>query len=271
MEQWTTRMPDANKNNIMDRGEQARKGAGSYADTQKSSYLARAADWENNRKGCSMTVMLSQPRSGSTLMMRMNNQACYTHVSGDHDLEFYQAMITIYNTYSTGGQYGRIEELDLNGIFSDTYRNRSREQDERMIGWHVLNLLMRAPHGFTKSTILGFGNQMVEPFLEMIRSIADKGNSPVHVVFLTRDHNDIVKSLQTKEGPGQEAAIKNPEVVLELLDNQFQQFRSCYEIGDQIIKYEDILEDPLKQLLRLKPQHYPNEEMVKKVMKLKIR
>lgn len=271
MEQWTTRMLDANKNNIMDRGEQARKGAGSHLSMYPDGYLARAADWHNNRRGYNMTIMLSQPRSGSTLMMRMTNQACYTHVSGDHDLSFYEALITVYNTYSTGGQYGRIEELDLKGIFSDTYRNRSREQDERSIGWHILNLLMRAPHGFTKSTILGFGNQVVEPFLEMVREISDKGNSPINVVFLTRNHNEIVRSLQTKEGPGQEAAIKNPEVVLELLDNQLQQFRSCYEIGDQIIKYEEILEDPLKQLLRLKPQYYPNEEMVKKVMNLRIR
>lgn len=227
--------------------------------------------YENSPRKRSTIIVLSQPRCGSTLLMRLVNLACMTHVVGDHDIGFYESLVGVYNSFGSGGPtYKSIPECEREGIFSATYRGIGMKQDRRLSSYYIMCMLTRTcGPSFAKTGIIGFNNNLTEKFVEMLREI--ESSNPIKIVFLTRNHADIVKSFQTREGPGQQVAKDNPDQLLELLDNQLKQFKSCYELGDIMLRYEDLIKDPHKWLLRMQPRHYPRPEIIEEVMSRKIR
>lgn len=234
---------------------------------------APVAKYENDPRPKGVTFLFAQPRSGSTLALRLLANACHTRVVGDHDLKFYESVLGVYDSALSGGQYGYPPDLEKADVFPDTYRDKDEETDRRMISHYLRYLIFRGVGnaGFHKTTILGFANTMVEPFVTMLREMGETSNYPINIAWLMRDHSEIIKSMATREGPGQETAIKKPEVLEHLLDLQYNQFRSSYELGDALIKYEDLVAKPLETVLKLKPCHYPDDNIIFQVMRKKLR
>lgn len=224
-------------------------------------------------KPAKITALISQPRSGSTLVLRLMNLACLTHMVGDKPDTFYRALLDMYMCLGTG-IYGNPVELEKNNVFPDEYRNSSIKREKYLFEMYCGLMLGDGAHcsGYFKTTILGWNNQMVEPFVEMLRDVYHADRSPNHrsydlrIVFLTRNHDDIIKSFQTREGPGKQTAIEKPEVVRGLLEDQLKQFKQAKDLDDYLITYDDLINDPIKQLKKLNPIYTPDERMVKQVM-----
>lgn len=252
------------------RPEKAR--AGSFAPAIQDG--SERAQYENDHRPKNMIVVLSQPRCGSTLLMRLMNIACMTHVVGDHDAEFYESLVRVYRSFDTGfPTYKSIIDCEKEGVFCDTYRGMDKAADRRLVTYQIKGILTRTSGScFVKTGIVGFGNDITEEFVSMLRDMEEDGGvNPIKIAFLTRNHDDIIKSFQTREGPGQKAAIENPNGLRDMLEYQLAQFKSCYELGDIFIKYEDLVANPKDVLLKLRPRHYPNDDLIQKIMSNKIR
>jgi len=213
-------------------------------------------------------ICIAQPRSGSTLLMRLMSIAGMSRVSGEYHTSYYEGLIKAHESHMKDKTFGRMEDLDKAGIFSDMNGGESMEQHHRMTCYYLKNLL--CPGAFTKVTTIGFGNDLTEGFIAMIRDMQES-DCKIDICFLTRDHGEILRSLQTTDGPGKEAAIKNPHMVLDMLEKQQASFKEFSELGDRWIKYDDLVSEPRKTLCRIGSYHYPRQEWVDKVMSRKIR
>lgn len=229
-----------------------------------------------NKDKNSITVVLSQPRSGSTLLMRLMGLACMTPVRGDLPPDFIQSFINLYDSIKADkGIYDHLSNLEEKGTFSDQYRGWHQWGDKvRMDEYHLRSLLLGGSNGFLK-TCLGFGNHLVAPFVQTLRSICDNNSIRLKIAFLYRDHFEIEKSLLEKwdkEGMTPDMHAHDLiEVVHQQLQDQRQQFDDCFELGDMKIKYEDILSKSKDILLKLYPRYYPDENIIRKVLAKKIK
>ena len=169
-------------------------------------------------------------------------------------------------------QYGNFHSLEKEGVFTENYRYINKEQSERLDNYHIRNILYgnSCDHSFLKTTQVGFANDLTNNFVEMVRLIHES-STPVNIIFLTRNHREILSSFQTSAGPGRATALKEPEMVLDLLGRQEEQFKAAFEFGDIRITYKQLIEDPKKILLRIRPTSYPLDSFVKQVMDKVIR
>ena len=249
-----------------------------YYENEKRKYEAK-----QSRRNV-FTILISQPRSGSTLLMRLYAIACClrSNIVGEHSLEYIKSLVDLWNNSSPQEHdvFGNILTMEYNGIFPDAYKALDRKHYDRIRCMNIKNCLLSCSGGLVKNTILGFGNDMVEPFINCMRELHEAGEEAfegsgwmgnLNIVWLTRDHDEIVKSFQTRKGPGQEIALKNPDAVTDMLQKQLAQFRACYELGDVILKYSDIIKDPLSALLKLQPKFYPSRKLLNDVMNKVIR
>ncbi len=220
--------------------------------------------------------VFSQPRCGSTLLMRMMAGACLTNMIGDKSPEFYQGVLMVYN--DTAANIGHYLESpvakEAEGFFPDMYRGyESREREL----WNVKNSLATClfgkflGSGYAKSTVLGFGNQLVKPMADMLRHAWDDVDD-LRIVWLTRPHDEIINSLQTRETPVPES-FKDVGVLKRYLEIQKQQFDEAFEFGDLKITYEDIVTKPdeILSAKKLNPIYQPNMEALGKILANKIR
>ena len=90
-----------------ERAERARPGA----------YKQEMAKYENDPRTKGYTFLFAQPRSGSTLLMRLMKLACHTNVVGDQDLNVYKA-INALCINSFDGVYGDLQSMENNNIFA---------------------------------------------------------------------------------------------------------------------------------------------------------
>ena len=233
-------------------------------------------DWEN--KGAyGHTVLISQPRCGSTLIMRLMALAGGTPVVGDRDVEFYDLITKLWNHKDPHAKYGAIREMEEKNIFPDTLLCW---KEECYLNGHAYKLkqLLFNPEAlsgrtkFIKTTMMGFQNDLLIPFVQMLREVHDQGTpTPLRIVFLTRNHDDIIKSIADAGVMGSTTAKHSPEIVKKVLENQLSQFKEAYKLGDIWLKYEDFILDPQKYLLKLKPADYPMPYRIERVMEKKLK
>lgn len=218
------------------------------------------------------TLVLCNPRSGSTLLLRLMNMACMSLMIGDHHPSYYESILTIANEMSKDGIYGHPINLEKQKFFPDTYRGSSIRRDRYLLERMIPQLLGREHYSsYHKTTILGFGNQLVVPFVQMMRDLYEDSEYDFRVCFLTRNHDEIIRSFATSESPAQDTAKESPERIKALLEEQGRQFKETYELGDQLIDYQDLISDPMKTLLKFNPIYSPNAGAVERIMKEKIR
>lgn len=235
---------------------------------------------EAMRKPLKITFIFAQPRSGSTLLLRLLNMACLTETIGDRPTAFYEGIITAYQALKDPkfGQFGSILVAEEKGEFWDEFRSSSRMREEYLMRDMVA--LMLGQHNwkssYSKTTSLGFGNDLVEPCADMLRDMYDvegayANSFDLTIAFLVRDHDEIVTSFQTKEGPGQKAVIDNPSVCHDMLSKQRDQFKAVRDLSDPWITYNKLCEDPMGVLKKLNPLYQPNQRVIDSIMSKKLR
>lgn len=234
----------------------------------------KEAAYINKRKSVTHTFVVSQPRCGSTLLMRLYALSGYGGVMGDRSLGFYEAIQNLWRVTDHDAIYGSMTDIEKARIFADTYAGFDYIQEMNLRAYFLKNMLFCSdkPSKLSKSTILGFGNTFLTEFVQTLRELFDQSPpSKLQIVFLTRDHDEIIESMATKIGPGQQLAKDEPEVYKKLLDDQLEQMNDAYELGDTWIDYKALVSEPLEILLKMNPPSYPNEKILREVMAKKLR
>lgn len=219
----------------MDRSEQARPH--SYAPIKESEYRQRLREYENQNKGGILNMVLTHPSVDVKFLAQLLCEGCMTRCGLDRGIELYQSCITIHNTTLNEMEY----ELDQDSHVVMPRKDKAR--DLRMRDYHLLNLLACAGYGVFFIQQVGFGNDLVEPFIEMLRAVMEHDLRRMRIVYLTSEN--LTDSLER---------------------DQFQQFREAYDLGDTVVKVEDLQKDPIEFLLKLRPQHYPNQDIVNQMV-----
>jgi len=76
-------------------------------------------------KPSKLTLILAQPRSGSTLLLRLLNMACLTTCAGDRPIGFYEGIVQTWKALQHPGIYGHPIVLEDKGVFPDEWRGES--------------------------------------------------------------------------------------------------------------------------------------------------
>jgi hypothetical protein len=226
--------------------------------------LQYANDRENTRPW-RKTFIFAQPRTGSTLLMRLLSGACLTRCVGDKHPEYYDSVLKIYqNVRDNQGQYlDAASEAEKSGIFPDEYRGyESREREMWNVRGAISQLLFGNTFGsgYAKATCIGLGSN-TEGFVTMLRELYED-DEDLRIVWLFRNQDDIVKSMLAK------GALKEDGVPLfkQLLTEQRAQFKNLYQLGDVELDYDKFITEPVKTLIKLNPIYSPNPQAVEKIM-----
>lgn len=204
------------------------------------------------------SLLIAQPRSGSTLAIRLANMVCSTPVTGDRNDGFmvgYNLLLNdaLKNPYQTGELHKEFLDRYIGGTPAYYY-------------YQFIRLLWPHPNGgLTKLTSLHY-SICDDYWLSNLRKLFEEHNfaGELNIIFLTRDADDIVKSLSIKS---KEIGINiDEEKAYELAVNQQEKFKEEFMLGDKRITYNELIEDPIGCLLKFKCQGYPNVTCVDKVL-----
>lgn len=201
-------------------------------------------------------ICIAQPRSGSTFLMRLMNLRCAIGVRGDMPASFFEGLNQIWKACADHeGQYGSLPTYEKQSKLADEYRGPAlnHEAFKSWSSYFLRNLMLGGSAGFMKTTQLGFGNDLVEPTVNMFREVCDQGGHELQLIFLTRDHDAIIKSLDKK---WKEEDIEiDLDVTRGLLEHQQEQFKEASQLGDIVIDYDKFVADPKALLKRLNIKH----------------
>lgn len=216
---------------------------------------------ENPRR---RVIIISQPRSGSTLLLRLLKGACMTRCIGDRAPIYYESLVNIYKDIKENqGLYGYGTMIE-SGPFPDQFRGyQERWHELESFKWNLSGLLFgnNFGSGFTKTTMLGFANNITKDFTDMLRDVYEYDD--LRIVWLRRDHEDIVKSLMKvsmEHKEGDDIAAMN------LLEKQRKEHNASYQLGDIVVKYSDLVADPIAILKKLNPMYAPDKKQVERIM-----
>ncbi len=136
-------------------------------------------------------------------------------------------------------------ELDTEYSMALVKLFNSPSSNDNMIHYYINCLLMHSASSTGVSIVenIGLDNDFVESFVNMARGIENE-HRQVKIVFLT--------SLAPKS---------------ESESKQFESFRQNYELGDLILKKEDLLSDPKSCMIKCNSLYYPNERVIQQVIK----
>lgn len=225
--------------------------------------------WKRPHK---LTLILAQPRSGSTLLLRLLNLACLTTCIGDRPIEFYEGIVKVWKSLMEPGIYGSLEEMERFGKFPDQWRGQSNAR-ERYLFRYYTSLLFSHAHssGHSKTTQVGWGNKLVEPFVEMLRETYDDNeNYDLRIVFLTRPDSEIAESLDRCNYWPDDPSLSHVDwkaKAVELASKQRSQFKSVWMPGDVELTYEKLCADPIGSLIKCNPIFKPDVSSVNKIIK----
>lgn len=199
--------------------------------------------------------------------------ACLSPMIGDRPITFYSGLLDVYKGMMQG-QVGHLFLAEERGEFWDCYQADNIQRRNYLLRTMASTAFGCANYmsSSSKSTMIGFGNNLVAPMVDMLREcFADRETEyELKIVYLTRDHEQILKSLQTREGSEKPATLF-PEKTLELLENQKKQFQDAWKFEDSFITYDQLLENTEKTLMKLNPLYPPNKKAMQSILNKKIR
>lgn len=213
-------------------------------------------------------IIIANPRSGSTLLMRLLMHACLTHCLGDRMPQVYSGLASMYSGFFSKHYQYRDALLEEN--FPDMYCGYDCEKHQ-MIAWQRIasdTLFGRMFGGHCKMTMLGWGNRDVESFVNMVRHTFE-GN--LTIVWLTRPAEEVVNSLLTREGGKLYGRQDLKPQLIEQCEEQTLQFRSAWELEDVRFTYEQLITDTAKCLKKCQPYYSVNKPVMEKILANKIR
>lgn len=213
------------------------------------------------------TFVFAQPRTGSTLLMRLLSGACLTRMIGDKKPIVYESALAIYeDVRDNNGHYlDSVSTCEKSGIFPDEYRGYDSQKRETWNASRALSQLIFGQtfgSGYAKATCIGLGSQsddIVKRFSDMLRELYDD-EEDLKIVWITREPKDIIASLKSKKIDFDE------DVMMDALINQRTAFSKAYQLGDVVLKFEDWIKEPVKTLMRLNPIYSPNPQAVDAIM-----
>lgn len=192
-----------------------------------------------------ITIVIAQPRSGSTLLMRLINNCTPLIMSGDRQPEVYQALLLLHEHRLRGAIYGLPSQLEEGSIFCDHYNGFDEYTQYRATSKIIIDTLSPLYHKtqylLVKTGILGFGNEYLVPFVKMMRERFEN----VKFVYLTRDHSEIVNSMLTTNHPM--ASELSEKMLYDFLLRQHEQILEAYQSSygkDSYITYDSLCELP---------------------------
>ncbi len=185
------------------------------------------------RRPWKINIIFAQPRSGSTLLLRLLNIACLTYTLGDKPTDFYKSCISLYRNYKMG-QTGDIAKAETEGVFMDCYNGSSEGAARYKFSFGMRYILFGHTYSSAmKTTSIGFGNDLLPEMLELIDYITQQRPEEfdVRICYLTRDHDEIIKSASSA------GSLVHEGIYREYLTQQLEQFREHRELGEPWIKF----------------------------------
>lgn len=217
------------------------------------------------------TFLIGMPRSGTTLWARCMENACHSRTVGDKALEYYQGFLMAWRDIKfNDGYYCDYREAERKGIFADMTRGyHSREAELANFRYLLANALFANTFqaGFAKCTILGFTNNLLVPFVKMLREVF--ADDDLTICYMTRNIQDAASSLVNH--PDSKLTADDMMNAVGSYEYQLEQMREATELGDVWIKYEDFVKDPMPFLRRSRPLYPANTQLVKQVMDVVLR
>lgn len=221
-------------------------------------------------------ILIGQPRSGTTLFLRLMHLACLTKMVGERHADFYQKLLDLEELFFKDASYGYMVNTECQNLFPDMHLSETKDEAKyrftRILSESLMGINTIFQPGFCKVTTLGFGNQNLIPFVEMIRKYF--GHLDLKIIFMTRDHDAIIESFKTTDGPAKEfyQDENNINEVRRMLKEQKGQMQEAFDFdSDSFISYEKFILEPSKYLKMISPIYIPNEKAVARVMEKKIR
>lgn len=216
-----------------------------------------------------MTMIFANPRSGSTLLMRLLNKACLTRCIGDRNKEFFEAVCDLWEN-KTGKNTSYRPSL-YDGSFPDEF---SGYEDEAHLEKEYLNiiknLLFTFPwsHGSMKSTVPGFNNTLIPRLAPIIDLFRD--SHEFTLVVLKRPAEEIAESfITTPDGPLFEREDKR-QAIIDTVGTQNEEFKKIMDFDTIQMTYEQLCREPEQCIEWCNPIYKlsPNvvaDEMAKKI------
>ena len=224
-------------------------------------------DYTNNREfERKINFVISQPRCGSTLLMRLLNIITGTRVTGEHPIVFFESVVRIWNEGFEGAIYDSLPTLEKEDKFADCYRYHDEHAYRVSLSAKLQSLLWDYNCRFHKTTALGMAGLSIKQVTDTLREMFEENSAcgKLQIIFLTRPHLEILESWKTSRynaAPLTEAALVN----------QLSQMREAQELGDQWWTYEQLCADPQKHLLKMSPNIYPRQKHIDGIMRNRIR
>lgn len=204
-------------------------------------------DYENDPRPKGSAFIIAMPGAGGEILMDLLANTAMTHVIGNQEPSFYHSITTLAESISVNANtYGH--PSDVNSF--KFYAGKEEAQDTRMMYYFIRNALFRGAGSCIGYTYLlrDEGEGKLSRFTQVLRDINDNGCGPLRVVFLACDLDDFKY---------------DPSVHSELLN----EMKDASELGDIWITRKELLEDPLKVMLKVKATHYPYVDGIKKIMR----
>jgi hypothetical protein len=210
------------------------------------------------RKRC---LVIAQPRSGSTYMMRLAYFGTGAIVRGDINPNVLKAMI----------DYGYINH----DVHAEIHMERSFENEElrdnfvcadpigyeKCVSYHCIESMLFGGGTFRKFTMLGWGPVMKDypsMLIDIVEKYEDFHNHKINIIFLVRDHEEIADSL-IKKLESEDRDHPPRQIIMDYAYEQRRAFNLARRLDDIIIGYDELCKDPLgvidKMDLRVIPPH----------------
>lgn len=208
-------------------------------------------DYLNNNKPRPYVYILAQPYSGSELLTELLS-VFGSNVSTCDKMDLFKGIININENFKScklhTERYPKWEEIDSN---STRYCLRSI-------------LYKGNDSGVGVTTSIGWCNDMVDPFVETLRKIHENDRTPVKIVYLTRNIEDVISKFASDnccDLVGEQSSMFRDKII-----KQHSQFKLSMELGEMWLSYEGFMSDIKGTLLKLRPRNYPDDATIKRIV-----
>lgn len=205
-------------------------------------------DWINKRNMGGNIFIIATPFSGADYL----NAIIKAH--GHHGLCHNTLATQINSLVAVWGNYYGTLEFDRFHKPTTTAVVNTDEIDSNMRKYNLRSLLFRnSSANLVAYTESHFFEDQLSTFVEFLRDIHDTPfTKTFKIVWLTRAADRI------EDASALDISKTQAEKII-------QNFRSCYELGDININYEDLVRDPLAVLKKLRVKHFPTQAIIDKV------
>lgn len=219
------------------------------------------------------TLLIAQPRSGSTWFMNMAAYGCNSRACGDRNPEIDRALIKYASEpHKALLTIDPIENI-RRGEFIDNLWWSMNDDVYNGIKYKIFYDAFFGGASFRKITNLGWGYEdkaeELDQLMEIIEGIEDYTRQSINIIWLIRDENEIALSLASKVGKSDsQEFIHN---AWHLAQVQKSRMMGARRLDDTVITYKELCEDPLGCLAHANIYGYRPQKCLLEIINKKIR